>query len=88
MPLEAYEILCVFLWTLTGQAKATLLAFRGYTFSNIWTVFSSGKQRVSFRESHCFPITVSDKDQMNQGIFVGEGQNERKTENDYDFLKS
>lgn len=41
---------------------------------------------MSFRELLCFPFTVTDKGQMNQGLFV-EGQNERKTENDYDFSK-
>lgn len=39
-----------------------------------------GKQSMSFRELLCFAFTVTDKDQMNQGLFV-EGQNERKKEN-------
>lgn len=55
--------------------------------SIICPVSPSGKQSMSFRELLCFPFTVTDKDQMNQGLFV-EGQNERKKENDSDFSKS
>lgn len=42
---------------------------------------------MSYRELLCFPFTVTDKDKMNQGLFV-ERQNERKKEHDYDFSKS
>lgn len=37
-----------------------------------------------FKVLLCFPVTETDKDQMNQGILV-KGQNERKKENDYDL---
>lgn len=55
--------------------------------SIICPVSPSGKQSMSFSELFCFPFTITDKDKMNQGLFV-EGQNERKKEKDYDFLKS
>lgn len=53
--------------------------------SIICPVSASGKQSMSFRELLCFPFTVTDKEQMNQGLFL-ERQKKRKKENDYVFF--